>query len=123
VKRDHGARLVWVFSTLATTWLLVKISPPAVRMMPGPSSDGSLWSVCSVTTRGNTFAAICSSGETGTLIADRPSAELGTNNWLPMVGGWTRNCRYTNRPGAAQPLNLGVIPDVTELLWQNAWPS
>src|SRR4029079_567776 len=48
------------------------------------------WSFCSVTTLGNTFAATCSSGATGTLIADRPPAELGTNNWLPMVGGWTR---------------------------------
>jgi hypothetical protein len=75
---------------LATTWLLVMISPSAVRMMPEPSSDWSPWSVFSVTTLGNTLAATCASGETGTLIADRSTAELGTNNWLPMVGGWIR---------------------------------
>ena len=52
-----------------TTWLLVRIRPSSLRMMPEPSSDCRPILVSSLTTLGTTLAATCSTEPTGTLAA------------------------------------------------------
>lgn len=54
---------------METTWLLVRISPSEVRMIPEPSSFARPRSVSSFTTLGTTFAATCSVDPTGALAA------------------------------------------------------
>lgn len=60
----------------AITWLLVKISPSADRMMPEPSSDWRPRSVSNMTTLGTTLAATCSTDPGGMFAAGMLGAAL-----------------------------------------------
>jgi hypothetical protein len=54
------------------TWLLVRISPSADKMMPEPSSEARPRSVSSMTTLGTTLAATCSTVPGAILAAGTP---------------------------------------------------
>ena len=72
----------------ATTWLLVRIRPSEVRMMPDPSSEARPRSVSSLTTLGTTLAATCSTEPAGNAAAGTVGAapamlepRLGLSGW------------------------------------------
>jgi hypothetical protein len=63
--------------TAATTWLLVRISPSGVRMMPEPNAAWSPSLICSVTTLGNTLAGDALDGVTGHVICRLRTGRAG----------------------------------------------
>ena len=69
---DYGERGgATIVECYGATWLLVRISPSGVRMMPNPRSDWPPTSVCSVTMLGITLAATSLTEEIGRLTPDR----------------------------------------------------
>ena len=94
----------------AITWLLVRISPSADRMMPEPSSFARPRSVSSLTTLGTTLAATCSTEPGGTLAAgmlgagpaDTPVGYCGLRRSWPTA---PRHRRYRPTPPQS-PLRL-----------------
>ncbi|CKT29651.1 Uncharacterised protein [Mycobacterium tuberculosis] len=94
----------------AITWLLVKISPSADRMMPEPSSDWRPRSVSNMTTLGTTLAATCSTDPGGMFAAGMLGAALAATG--PPLGPAGARLNPT-RDAAAPPMPADTTAIVT----------
>ncbi|CPR11621.1 hypothetical protein BN971_02908 [Mycobacterium bohemicum DSM 44277] len=108
----------------ATTWLLVRISPSADRMMPDPSSDWRPRSVSSITTLGTTFEATCSTLPGGMLAAGTLGApEMSPPPLVPGVCIPTSTAVAATPPIPAETIAIVSAPTARSPARERFWGS